>query len=49
MSEANIDNKNLQQPNIKERDVSVYAYDIAVVNDFRARFKQPPITDSDVK
>lgn len=48
MSEANIDNKNLQQPNIKERDVSVYAYDIAVVNDFRARFKQPPITYSDV-
>ncbi len=48
MSEANIDNKNLQQPNIKESDVSVYAYDIALVNDFRARFKQPPITESDI-
>ena len=48
MAEANIDNKNLQQPNIKESDVSVYAYDLAVVNDFRARFRQPPITESDI-
>lgn len=48
MSEANIDNKNLQQPNIKETDISVYAYDLAVVNDFRARFKQPPVSESDV-
>lgn len=48
MSEANIDNKNLQQPNIKEADVSVYAYDLSVVNDLRARFRQPPIKDSDI-
>lgn len=48
MSEANIDNKNLQEYKIHENDVSVYAYDIAVVNDFRARFKQPPIKDSDI-
>lgn len=48
MAEADIDNKNLQQPNIRESDVSVYAYDLAVVNDFRARFKQPPITESDI-
>lgn len=48
MSEANIDNKNLVEQKIKENDVSVYAYDLAVVNDFRARFKQPPVTYSDV-
>lgn len=48
MSEANIDNKNLQQPNIKEADVSVYAYDLSVVNDLRARFRQPPVKDSDI-
>lgn len=48
MSEANIDNKNLVQPNIKETDVSVYAYDIAVVNDLRARFSKPPIKDSQI-
>ena len=48
MSEANIDNKNLQQPNIKESDVSVYAYDLAVVNDLRARFRQPPVSYSDI-
>lgn len=48
MSEANIDNRNLVEQKIKENDVSVYAYDLAVVNDFRARFKQPPVTYSDV-
>lgn len=48
MSEANFDDKRLQQPNIKEGDVSVYAYDLAIVNDLRARFKQPPISESDV-
>ncbi|WP_304393362.1 hypothetical protein [uncultured Clostridium sp.] len=48
MSEANIDNRNLVEQKIKENDVSVYAYDLAVVNDFRARFKQPPVSYSDV-
>lgn len=48
MSEANIDNRNLQQLNIKESDVGVYAYDISLVNDLRARFRQPPITESDI-
>lgn len=45
MSEVNIDNRDLARPNIKETDVSVYAYDLAVLNDLRARFKQPPVTE----
>lgn len=42
------DNRDLVEQQINEQDVSVYAYDRALVSDLRARFSQSPIKDSEV-
>lgn len=42
------DNKDLVEQQINEQDVSVYAYDRALVSDLRARFSQSPVKDSEV-
>lgn len=47
MSDIN-NNRELVEQSINESDAGVYAYDIAIVQDLRARFKQPPIKQSDV-
>lgn len=43
---ANTNNKELTNKKINEAEVSAYAYDVALVEDLRARFKK---TDKDVK
>lgn len=40
MSKTDINKKNLVEQRISEQDVSVYAYDRAIVSDFKARFKK---------
>lgn len=47
MAEENITRDLVEQP-IHEQDVSVYAYDRAIVEDFRARFKQPDVKGSKI-
>lgn len=47
MSKENINRNQVEQP-IHEQDVSVYAYDRAIVEDFRARFSKSEINDSKV-
>lgn len=42
------DNRDLVEQQINEQDVSVYAYDRALVSDLRARFSQSPVKDSEV-
>lgn len=42
------DNRDLVEQQINEQDVSVYAYDRALVSDLRARFSKSPIKDSEV-
>lgn len=42
------DNRDLVEQQINEQDVSVYAYDRALVSDLRARFSRSPIKDSEV-
>lgn len=39
MSKVDINNKKLNEQKINEENVSVYAYDLAIIQDFRARFK----------
>lgn len=41
-------NRDLQNSKIVESNVSVYAYDLALVNDLRARFSQSPVSESDI-
>ena len=40
MSKVNVNNRDLNEHKIHESDVSVYAYDKAIVEDLRARFKR---------
>lgn len=40
MSKEDINNKRLSEQKIREENVSVYAYDLALVEDLRARFKR---------
>ena len=47
MSKENINRNQVEQP-IHEQDVSVYAYDRAIVEDFKARFNKQEIKDSKV-
>lgn len=47
MSSKDVNQKELVNQKINEQDVSVYAYDKAIVEDFRARFKKS-IVDSEV-
>jgi len=47
MSKENINRNQVEQP-IHEQDVSVYAYDRAIVEDFRARFDKSAIDGSEV-
>lgn len=47
MSSKEVNQKELVNQKINEQDVSVYAYDKAIVEDFRARFKKS-IVDSEV-
>ena len=47
MSKENINRNQVEQP-IHEQDVSVYAYDRAIVEDFKARFSNPEIKDNKV-
>ena len=47
MSRENINRNQVEQP-IHEQDVSAYAYDRAIVEDFRARFNKSDINDSEV-
>lgn len=42
------DDRDLQSSKIVESNVSVYAYDLALVNDLRARFSKSPISESDI-
>lgn len=41
-------NRDLVEQQIKEQDVSVYAYDKALVSDLKARFSSSPVKDSKV-
>lgn len=41
-------NRDLVEQQINEQDVSVYAYDKALVTDLRARFSKSPVKDSEV-
>ena len=47
MASKDINEKELVNQHIHEQDVSVYAYDRAIVEDFRARFKKS-VVDSEV-
>lgn len=47
MSKENIDRSQVEQY-IHEQDVSVYAYDRAIVEDFKARFKNPDVEGSKI-
>ena len=40
MASKEVNEKELVSQHIHEQDVSVYAYDRAIVEDFRARFKK---------
>lgn len=49
MSEnVNKNDRSIQNSKIVESNVSVYAYDLALVNDLRARFNKSPISDSEI-
>lgn len=48
MSTTDINNKNLVEYKTHEQDVSVYAYDRAIVEDFRARFRTQPVEGNTV-
>lgn len=41
-------NRELTESKIREQNVSVYAYDLALVEDLRARFSKSPVKDSEI-
>lgn len=47
MSKENIDRNQVEQ-HIHEQDVSVYAYDKAIVEDFKARFEKSDVEGSEI-
>lgn len=40
--------RELTESKVREQNVSVYAYDLALVEDLRARFSKSPVKDSEI-